>query len=349
MKVFITGNMGYVGSVLSNVLIRMDSNIEIIGYDTGFFGHSLTGAEYIPEQKISVQYYGDIRDIQQSMLEGIDAVVHLAGLSNDPISNEFEEITAEINQHASVKLAKMASIMGVKNYVFASSCSMYGQAETGARKETDPTNPLTAYARSKIGTEKDLKNMNLNEMNFTSLRFATACGWSNRLRLDLVLNDFVACAITSGEITVLSDGSPWRPLIDVEDMSRAIIWAINRHKDNGGQFLAVNAGSNNSNYQVIQIAKAVASLIPNTKILINKDALPDKRSYSVDFNLYEGLAPDFQPVVSLYESIRRLLDGLRKMGFSDKDFRNSTYMRLNTIRKHMETNRLGKDLRWNIF
>ena len=170
---------------------------------------------------------------------------------------------------------------------------MYGQAETGARKETDPTNPLTAYARSKIGTEKDLKNMNLNEMNFTSLRFATACGWSNRLRLDLVLNDFVACAITSGEITVLSDGSPWRPLIDVEDMSRAIIWAINRHKDNGGQFLAVNAGSNNSNYQVIQIAKAVASLIPNTKILINKDALPDKRSYSVDFNLYEGLAPDF--------------------------------------------------------
>ncbi len=349
MKVFITGNMGYVGSVLSNVLNKIDSNIEIIGYDSGFFGHSLTGVEFFPEQKISVQHYGDIRDIHQSMLKEIDAVVHLAGLSNDPISNEFEKVTADINQHASVKLAKMASNMGVKNFVFASSCSMYGQAEIGARKETDPTNPLTAYARSKIGTENNLRNENLNNMNFTSLRFATACGWSSRLRLDLVLNDFVACAITSGEITILSDGSPWRPLIDVEDMSRAIIWAMKRHKDNGGQFLAVNAGSNNSNYQVKQIAEAVANFIPNTKILTNKDALPDKRSYSVDFNLYKSLAPDYQPMISLDQSISRLLDGLKKMGFSDKDFRNSTLMRLNMIRKHMENNRLGKDLRWNTF
>lgn len=341
--------MGYVGSVLSNVLTKSEPNVELVGYDSGFFGHSLTGAEYIPEQKISLQYFGDIRDIQQPMLKGIDAVVHLAGLSNDPISNEFEEVTAEINQHASVRLAKLALNMGVKNFVFASSCSMYGQSEFGSRKETDPTNPLTAYARSKIGTEKDLKSVNLKEMNFTSLRFATACGWSDRLRLDLVLNDFVACAITSGEITVLSDGSPWRPLIDVEDMARAIIWAIKRSKDNGGQFLAVNAGSNNSNYQVKQIAKAVADLIPNTKISINKDALPDKRSYSVDFNLYESLAPDYQPVISLEESIRRLLEGLTKMGFSDKDFRNSTYMRLNTIRKHMKNKRLRKDLRWNTF
>ncbi|MDC0393486.1 SDR family oxidoreductase [Candidatus Pelagibacter sp.] len=313
-----------------------------------FFGHSLTGAEFIPERKISVQYFGDIRDINKPMLDGVDAVVHLAGVSNDPIGNEFEEITEKINQHASVKLAKMASDMGVKNFVFASSCSMYGQADDRARKEADPITPLTAYARSKIGTERDLENINLGEMKFTSLRFATACGWSTRLRLDLVLNDFVACAITSGEITVLSDGSPWRPLIDVEDMSRAIFWALKREKNNGGQFLVVNAGSNNGNYQVKQIATAVANLVPNTKILINKDALPDRRSYSVDFNLYKNLAPNFQPIVSLDQSIVRLLDGFKRIGFSDKNFRNSSYMRLNTLRKHIKLNRLRKDLRWNI-
>lgn len=341
--------MGYVGSVLTKFLSKNFPNYELIGFDTGFFGHSLTGAEFIPEHGISKQYYGDVRDIQSSMLNKVDAIVHLAGVSNDPIGNEFEDVTKEINQKASVKLAEMASNEGVKNFVFASSCSMYGQSNSGARKETDTLNPLTAYARSKIGTEENLKNTNLGEMVFTSLRFATACGWSNRVRLDLVLNDFVACAITTGEITVLSDGSPWRPLIDVEDMSRAISWAISRKKDNGGKFLAINAGSNKSNYQVKQIADAVAKQMPNTKISINKDALPDKRSYLVDFSLYESLAPNYQPEVSLELSISKLQMGLKSMNFADIDFRNSPYMRLNTIRKHIKTNRLAKDLRWNIF
>jgi len=346
LKVFVTGNMGYIGPVLNRVLTATFPKIEIVGFDAGFFGHSLTGADFTPEQGVSVQYFGDVRDIQPAMLNGVDAVVHLAGVSNDPIGVEFEDVTEDINRRASVRLAEMASSAGVKNFVFASSCSMYGQAEGGARKESDPTNPLTAYARSKIGTEDDLKKADLGDMVFTSLRFATACGWSTRLRLDLVLNDFVACAITSGEITVLSDGTPWRPLIDVEDMSRAIAWAMSRDKNAGGQFLAVNAGSNKSNYQVKDIANAVASLIPNTKTSINKDALPDKRSYSVDFSLYESLAPNFQPMVSLEESIRRLRDGLKKMNFVDKDFRQSPFMRLNTLRKHMNEERLGKDLRW---
>ena len=349
MKVFVTGNMGYIGPVLNRVLTATFPKIEILGFDAGFFGHSLTGADFTPEQGVSVQYFGDVRDIQPDMLKGVDAVVHLAGVSNDPIGVEFEDVTEEINRRASVRLAEMASSAGLKNFVFASSCSMYGQAEGGARKESDPTNPLTAYARSKIGTEDDLRNTNLGDMVFTSLRFATACGWSTRLRLDLVLNDFVACAITSGEITVLSDGTPWRPLIDVEDMSRAIAWAMSRDKNAGGQFLAVNAGSNKSNYQVKDLANAVASLIPSTKTSINKDALPDKRSYSVDFSLYESLAPAFQPVVSLEESIRRLRDGLKRMNFVDKDFRQSPFMRLNTLRKHMTEGRLGRDLRWKSF
>lgn len=349
MKVLITGNMGYVGSILTQYLKKTYPNINLIGYDAGYFGHSITSTEFIPEHGVSIQYFGDVRDIQQSILSGVDAVVHLAGVSNDPIGKEFESVTEDINRYASVRLAKIAIKEGVKNFVFASSCSMYGQTEGRARKETDPTNPLTAYARSKIGTEKDLENMNLGDMIFTSLRFATACGWSSRLRLDLVLNDFVACAITSGKITVLSDGTPWRPLIDVEDMSRAIDWAITRKKDNGDQYLVVNTGNNSSNYQVKQIANSVAKLIPETKILINKNALPDNRSYSVDFTKYQKLAKEFQPIISLDQSIVRLKENLLKMNFSNLNFRESTLMRLNTLKKHMQEGRIDKNLRWTIY
>jgi nucleoside-diphosphate-sugar epimerase len=340
--------MGYIGSVLNRVLVGEYPDIEIIGFDTCFFGHSLTGAEFTPEQGISVQYFGDSRDITPSLLNGVDAVVHLAAVSNDPMGKEFEEVTGDINRIASVNLAKMAAQAGVKNFVFASSCSMYGQSEGGARKETDPTSPLTAYALSKMGAEDDLRNADIEGMVFTSLRFATACGWSSRLRLDLVLNDFVACAITSGEITVLSDGTPWRPLIDVEDMSRAIAWAITRSADNGGTFLAVNAGKNESNYQVKELADCVAKLIPQTKIKINKNALLDKRSYSVDFSLYRSLAPNHQPRLTLLQSIERLRDGLLGMKFVEKDFRLSPYMRLNTLRRHIDSGRLDKKLRWSI-
>jgi len=349
MKILVTGNMGYVGSALTKYLNKTYSNIKIIGFDTGFFAHSLTGSDFIPERGINIQYYGDMRDIDKSILNGVDAVVHLAGISNDPIGNEFESVTSDINRYSSVRLAKMAAKENVKNFVFASSCSMYGQTKGGPRKETDLTNPLTAYAKSKIGTEEDLKKTDLGKMNFTSLRFATACGWSERLRLDLVLNDFVACAITAGEITILSDGTPWRPIIDVEDMCRAINWGITRQLDNGGQYISVNVGSNKANYQVIQIANTVADIVSNTKVNINKDALPDKRSYQVDFSKFENLAPDYQPIISLKQSILRLKEGLFKMNFSNKNFRQSTFMRLNTIRNHIESKRIGKDLRWRVF
>jgi nucleoside-diphosphate-sugar epimerase len=262
------------------------------------------------------------------------------------MGNKFEAVTGEINRDASVRIAQMAAERGVKNFVFASSCSMYGYAEGGARKESDPTNPLTAYARSKIGCENELAELNLDGMTVTSLRFATACGMSDRLRLDLVLNDFVACAIASGEITVLSNGTPWRPLIDVEDMARAISWAIVRKRENGGKFLAVNAGRDESNYQVKDLAEAVARQVVGTTVSINTSAPPDNRSYRVDFALFRSLAPDFIPQVSLDQSIVRLRDGLVAMGFADKDFRNSPYMRLKTLERHMAAGRLGADLRW---
>jgi nucleoside-diphosphate-sugar epimerase len=347
MKVLITGNMGYVGPVLVRYLRKQYPSSEIIGYDQAFFGHALTGVEQLPEALIDRQYYGDVRHFPGVLLEGVDAVVHLAAVSNDPIGKQFEDATVAINQDASVRIAKLAAEAGVKNFVFASSCSMYGQAEGGPRKESDATNPLTAYAKSKIGTESNLRETDLGKMVFTSLRFSTACGMSDRLRLDLVLNDFVGCALTSHEITVLSDGSPWRPLIDVYDMARAIDWAITRLREDGGAWLAVNVGSNEANYQVHQLASAVARLIPGTSVSINKDAPPDNRSYQVDFSLFKSLAPDYYPIVDLDTSIINLKEGFERMNFGDKNFRESPYMRLNILRRLMASGAITNSLEWN--
>src|SRR5579863_357869 len=277
MRILITGNMGYVGPVLTKYLRDTLRDAELIGFDTGYFGHSLTGVGLLPEALLDRQVFGDIREFPPELLDGVDAAVHLSAISNDPMGNKYEAVTGEINRDATVRIARLAAERGVKSFVFASSCSMYGYAEGGARKESDPTNPLTAYARSKIGSEQALAQLDRKGMLITSLRFATACGMSDRLRLDLVLNDFVACAIASGEITVLSDGTPWRPLIDVEDMSRAIAWAVRRPPSNGGLFLAVNIGGEEWNYQVRDLANAVAAAVPGTHVSINPSAVPDKR------------------------------------------------------------------------
>jgi len=223
---------------------------------------------------------------------------------------------------------------------------MYGYAEGGPRKEEDELNPLTAYSRSKVATEKALQEMAGSDMVITALRFSTACGWSDRIRLDLVLNDFVACALASKEITVLSDGTPWRPLIDVKDMVRAMEWALTRDPAEGGQYLAINVGSREWNYQVAELAEAVTRAVPGTSVSINKDAPPDKRSYRVDFSLYEKLAPQHQPQVSLDQAIAEIKTGLEKMHFSDANFRASQFMRLKVLEKHIADGRLNEALRW---
>jgi nucleoside-diphosphate-sugar epimerase len=271
----------------------------------------------------------------------------MSAVSKDPMGNRFEGVTEAINYEATKNLAVLAKRSGVKRFVFASSCSMYGFAEGGPRKETDDLNPLTAYARSKVASEKALAPLADGGMVITSLRFSTACGMSERLRLDLVLNDFVACALASGEITVLSDGTPWRPLIDVKDMARAIEWALIRDPAaSGGAFLAVNVGADQWNYQVKDLANAVAKAIPGTKVSINESAPPDKRSYRVDFALYRKLAPDHQPQVTLEQAIRELKEGLSGMRFDDKNFRSSQFMRLKVLERHISEGRLGDDLRW---
>jgi nucleoside-diphosphate-sugar epimerase len=348
MKVLVTGNLGYIGPSLIRQLRSTYPDAILVGMDVGFFAHCLTGVDYSPDSKLNEQFYIDVRDIELKHLKGCDAVVHLAAISNDPMGNTFERVTDEINCQSSIKIAELAKQAGVKNYVFASSCSVYGFTAGGPRVEEDELNPLTAYARSKIGTEEGIKGLANDDFVITCLRFATACGFSARTRLDLVLNDFVAGAVASGEISILSDGTPWRPLIHIDDMALAIEWAITRPADNGGAFLAINAGSDDWNYQVKDLADAVAQEVPGTKVSINPDAVPDKRSYQVDFEKFRIMAPDHQPRVTLAMAVRGLVSGLEKMDFKDTNFRDSDYMRLKILNGHIESNRIDQDLHWII-
>jgi nucleoside-diphosphate-sugar epimerase len=345
MKILIIGNMGYVGPGVVKLLRAKYPDYTIDGFDNAYFAHALTTTTGLPERHLDNQFFGDAREIRPEHLEGYDAVVELAAVSNDPMGDRYADVTAEINQGATVNIAGMASLAGVRNFVFASSCSVYGVAQGGPRKETDALNPVTAYAKSKIGTEEALSVLN-TEMTITSLRFSTACGMSDRLRLDLVLNDFVACALSQGKITVLSDGTPWRPLIDTHDMARAIDWAIHRSSDNGGQYLVCNTGSNDRNYQVRDLANAVAAAVPGTEVSINTDAPADSRSYQVNFDKFAGLAPDHQPIVTLADSNRNLVDGLRALNFNDADFRNSQLIRLKVLERHIGQQQLTPALRW---
>jgi nucleoside-diphosphate-sugar epimerase len=346
MKILITGNMGYVGPVLTRHLRQVMPDAYLVGYDSAYFGHCLTGTAVVPELHLNEQIYGDVREFPERLLAGLDAVVELAAISNDPMGVKFEKVTSEINYGACASIAERAVKAGVKRVVFASSCSMYGFAEGGPRKETDALNPLTAYARSKVATEQALAKIDSGSAVITSLRFSTACGMSDRLRLDLVLNDFVACAVSAGEITVLSDGTPWRPLIEVRDMARAIEWALTRDASRGGRYLAVNVGADHWNYQVKDLAQAVAQAVPGTKVNINLSAPPDKRSYQVDFSLYQKLAPDHQPQVTLQQAIEGLLNGLRRMNFKDAQFRSSQAMRLKVLESHIADRRLDDQLHW---
>jgi nucleoside-diphosphate-sugar epimerase len=347
MRILITGNMGYVGAAVVRDLRERIPGAELIGFDNAYFAHNLTATDRLPEAYLNVQHFGDVRDFPPPLLDGVDAVIHLAAVSNDPMGNRFEQVTEEINFKASVRLAEHAVKRGVGHFAFASSCSVYGAAGAAARSEKDDVNPLTAYARSKIATESALVGLARGDMLVTSLRFATACGMSDRLRLDLVLNDFVAGAVANGEITVLSDGTPWRPLIDVQDMARALRWAITRSASNGGAFVVLNVGSDRWNFQVKDLADAVGAAVPGTKVRVNDKAPPDRRSYRVDFGLFKRLAPEHLPNRTLGDAISALRDGLVSMGFRDPEFRNSSFMRLKALEQHIATGRMLPNLRWN--
>ncbi|MEZ5597568.1 MAG: NAD-dependent epimerase/dehydratase [Pseudomonadales bacterium] len=346
MKILIVGNLGYIGPSVVNQLRTTMPDAELVGFDIGYFAHCLSHAHYLPEARLDAQHFGDIRHFPEHLLAGVDSVLNLAAISNDPMGNEFEQVTMDVNYAAAVQLAQAARRQGVKSYVYASSCSIYGAGGDGAKVESDALNPLTAYARSKVAAEVDLAALASDLFVVTCLRFATATGFTSRVRLDLVLNDFVAGAIVNRRIDILSDGTPWRPLINTRDMARAFEWAALRRAECGGNFLAVNTGSSEWNVQIRDLAEAVARVLPGVEVNINREASPDKRSYRVNFELFRKLAPDHQPLCGLDSTIQELVEGFTGMELRDPRYLQSRFVRLQVLKELRDRAMLDAALAW---
>ena len=328
MNILITGHKGYVGSVLVPHLLRSTMDMNIRGIDTGYFEDCLTTTENIDTVNVLDEIRADVRQLSNKHLQGIDAIIHLAAISNDPIGNSFQAITNEVNYEATVRLAKAAKTAGIKNFVFASSCSVYGANADEIVAEDGTLQPLTAYARSKIDSEHALSKLSGPEFTVVALRFGTACGFSPRTRLDLVVNDFVAAALSKRRIELLSQGLAWRPFIHVEDMARALSWAMSQRT---GTFEAFNVGSQAMTIKISDLATKAAEIIPNTVVKMAPDAQADKRTYRVDFSKYQKHAPKAQPRWTIEETIADLYENLKQAGFDDADFRSNNLIRLNKL------------------
>lgn len=345
MQVLVIGGSGYVGPSVTSELQDSVAGVVVHGWDAGWFAHQIDGGGPIPERSCERFTFRDVRDLDSSDLEGMSGVIYLSAISNDPMGDRFRELTFEINQRQAVRIATLAKAQGARNFVFASSASVYGRG-AGDRFETDPLDPQTAYAESKIRAERELEPLADSRFAVTCLRFATACGWSPRVRLDLVLNDFVAKALTTGSIEVLSDGSPWRPLIHVKDMARAIGWSLDDARGECSPFVTVNVGSSEWNFQIRDLAHAVADELGGISVSVNADAAPDTRSYRLDFSQWRAIAPHHQPQVSLPEAIQDLATNLRPIPDLNPDFRRSPRVRLHQLEAWIASGYLDGELRW---
>jgi nucleoside-diphosphate-sugar epimerase len=344
MNVLITGNMGYVGPVLAREIKRRSPKTRVAGLDSAYFAGCLLDRKSSPERYVDIQLYKDARDIAPGDFEDTDAVICLAALSNDPMGSRYGSQTSDINYSAIERAAAAARVSGVRRFVFASSCSVYGFSENGECDESSPVNPLTDYARSKVSAERALERFAGDDFKIACFRFATACGASPRLRLDLVLNDFVASAVTRNKIEILSDGTPWRPLIDVKNMAETLAWASEGGV--GEPYAILNAGSNDWNFRIKDLAEKVREVMPETEIFINPEGTPDKRSYKVRFDKFAELSRGHVKIGDVKDTVREIRGVLTDSSFADADFRNSEYMRLNML-KYLESVRaVDGDLRW---
>jgi nucleoside-diphosphate-sugar epimerase len=340
MRVLITGHSGYIGTVLTSLFLAHGH--EVVGLDSDLYEQCTFGKTIpnIPSIK------KDIRDVQPAELEGFDAIIHLAALSNDPLGNLNPALTYEINHQASVRLAQLAKEVGIPRFLFSSSCSTYGAAGDAMLTEEADFNPVTPYGRSKVLVEQDVSKLADDHFSPTFLRNATAYGVSPRLRFDIVLNNLVAWAYTTGKVFIKSDGSPWRPIVHIEDISRAFLTMLEVPRELVHN-QAFNIGQNSENYRVRDLAEIVRETVPDCRIEYAKDAEPDKRNYRVNFDKLKQTFPNFSLKWNAKLGAQELLQAYQKVGLKLEEFEGPRYKRIDHIKNRLREGRLDANLRWN--
>jgi nucleoside-diphosphate-sugar epimerase len=340
MRVAVTGNLGYVGSVMTPMLLA--AGHEVVGFDTDLYRGSTFGAAKPDYVETSLT---DIRDIEPHDLEGCDALIHLAGLSNDPLGDLDPTLTDEINHRASVRLAETAKSVGVERFIFSSSCSNYGAGVEEQLNEESAFNPVTPYGHSKVDVEHAVARIADDNFSPTFLRSGTAYGVSPRLRFDLVLNNLAAWAFCTGNVHLKSDGSPWRPIVHIEDMSRAFLATLEAPREVIHNE-AFNVGRTAENYQIRDLAQIVARVVEGSQVEFAAQAGPDLRDYRVNCDKIIETLPAFQPVWTAEKGAIELRDAYADVGLELDEFEGPRYRRIDHVRALIEDGSLAADLRW---
>ncbi len=340
MRVLLTGHKGYIGMVLVPMLL--EAGYEVVGLDSDLYKNCIFGDSI--NFKIS-EKIKDIRDVNLRDLKGVDAVLHLAGLSNDPLGDLNPELTNKINYQASVNLAKFAKKAGVKRFIFSSSCSNYGAGGQDMLVETSALNPVTPYGISKVNVEKEVTKLADDEFSPVFLRNATAYGVSPRLRFDLVLNNLVAWAYTTGKVHLKSDGMSWRPIVHIRDISQAFIAALDAPKEliHNATF---NVGRTEENYLIRDIAQLVKDVVPGSVVEFADTSGPDKRNYKVNCDKIINTLPGFKPVWTARKGAEELYAAYHEIGLKLEDFEGPKYRRISHIQQLLKNGLLDTDLRW---
>lgn len=338
MKVLVTGHLGYIGVEMVSTLRA--AGHEVVGLDTGLFDECdfLSAPDAVPTLRM------DLRDVTAQDLKGVDAVAHLGALSNDPLGDLNPQITYDINQHASIRLARAAKEAGVKRFLFSSSCSLYGAGVDGYLDEGAGFNPVTPYGESKILVEQALAGLASEDFSPTYFRNATAYGVSRRLRADIVVNNLVGHAVTTGKVLMQSDGTPWRPLVHIRDIILAFQCALTAPKDVIHD-QAFNVGQTKENYRIRQVAEMVAEVVPNCELSFAAGATADIRNYRVDFGKIETKLPGFKAQWTLRQGIEELYEAYKRIGLTKEDWTGARYYRLPTIKGLLAKNVIDGQLR----